>query len=252
MTDRRPGYRPESSQTIKALLCLRELLLTGEIPAGQRLSEVWAADRLAVSRTPVRAALARLEEEGFLETGPGSGYVVRTFTEQDAIDAIEVRGALEGLAVRRAAERGVSIHVLRGMERVLTKIDLVVAKPRLSEEDLAAYVSLNESFHFLIADACGGRTVPRLIQRVAAMPFAHPSGFVMAQSHREGSGHLFQLAQQQHRSVLDALSAGEGARAEALMREHALLAARNLRLALEDGHRDTAVEGVRLIHSLGV
>jgi GntR family transcriptional regulator of vanillate catabolism len=55
-----------ASQTVKALLSMRELLLTGELSAGQRVSEIWAVDRLGVSRTPVRAALLRLEEEGFL------------------------------------------------------------------------------------------------------------------------------------------------------------------------------------------
>ena len=83
-----------ASQTVKALLALRELLLNGEIKAGERLSEVWAVDRLGVSRTPVRAALARLEEEGFLEALPSGGYAVKIFTELDAFEAIEIRGAL--------------------------------------------------------------------------------------------------------------------------------------------------------------
>ena len=74
MHDSENGESRGASQTVRALLAMRELLLTGELAAGQRVSEIWAVDRLGVSRTPVRSALARLEEEGFLEALPSGGY----------------------------------------------------------------------------------------------------------------------------------------------------------------------------------
>ena len=120
-----------ASQTVKALLSMRQLLLTGELAPGQRVSEIWAVDRLGVSRTPVRAALARLEEEGFLEALPGGGYAVKTFTEQDAYDAIEVRGALEGLAARLAAERGVETARLEEMDDLLGQIGRASCRERV-------------------------------------------------------------------------------------------------------------------------
>src|SRR5690554_6192221 len=102
-----------TSNVVKAQLRLRELILEGELPAGSRISELWVVEQLGVSRTPVRAALARLQEVGFLEPIPSGGYAVRSFTEDDVWDAIEVRGTLEGLAARLAAERGASPQVLR-------------------------------------------------------------------------------------------------------------------------------------------
>jgi GntR family transcriptional regulator of vanillate catabolism len=60
-----------------------------------------------VSRTPVRLAFRTLEQEGLLEKAGKRGYVVRAFSEADVLCAIEVRGALEGLAARRLAERGI-------------------------------------------------------------------------------------------------------------------------------------------------
>ena len=240
--------RGASSQTVKALLSLRELLLTGELAAGQRLSEIWAVDRLGVSRTPVRAALARLEEEGFLEALPAGGYAVKTFSPQDAYDAIEIRGALEGLAARLAAERGVDPAKLDAMAAILDEIDKAVVKPAMTAEDFSTYTRLNEAFHLAIAEACGGHVLPRQIERAAAMPFAHPSGFVMAQS-LLSTGGLFILAQDHHRSVLDALRHREGARAEALMREHARLAARNLKLAFENQQALVLVAGAGLLRS---
>jgi GntR family transcriptional regulator of vanillate catabolism len=241
-----------ASQTVKALLSMRQLLLTGELAAGQRVSEIWAVDRLGVSRTPVRAALARLEEEGFLEALPGGGYAVKTFSERDAFDAIEIRGALEGLAARLAAERGVEPDRLAALDEILAEIDALIAKPQMTADDFEVYVRLNETFHARLADAHGGQMLPRQIERASAMPFAHPSGFVKAQSQHEHARLIVVLAQDHHRCVVDAIRNREGARAEALMREHARLAARNLRIALENQRTLGLVAGAQLIRSAGV
>src|SRR5688572_30195727 len=100
------------SQAVKAQLRLREMILAGELPAGERIAELAIVERLGVSRTPIRAALMRLEQEGLLEGLPNGGYAVRTFSERDVADAIELRGTIEGLAARLAAERGVAAGVL--------------------------------------------------------------------------------------------------------------------------------------------
>jgi DNA-binding GntR family transcriptional regulator len=96
----------EGSQAVKAQLRLRELILSGDLEAGERIAELAIVERLGMSRTPIRAALMRLEQEGLLEKFPGGGYKVRTFSERDVADAIEMRGTVEGLAARLAAERG--------------------------------------------------------------------------------------------------------------------------------------------------
>src|ERR1700755_2736457 len=91
---------------MRAMLQLRELLLSGEFPSGTRISELPLVERLGVSRTPLRLALARLEHEGLLELLPGGGYVMREFTSGDIHDAIELRGIIEGTAARFAAQKG--------------------------------------------------------------------------------------------------------------------------------------------------
>src|ERR1700684_2994819 len=100
------------SQTVRAQLALRDLILSGRLRPGERISELQAVETTGVSRTPVRMALVRLEEEGLLEAIPSGGFMVKAFTERDIYDAIEVRGALEGLAARLAAERGVTQSAL--------------------------------------------------------------------------------------------------------------------------------------------
>src|ERR1700704_2084456 len=94
------------SQMMRALLRLRELILSGEFAPGERMSELPLVERLGVSRTPLRLALAGLEHEGLLRRLTRGGYAVREFTQDDIRDAIELRGVLEGTAARFAAERG--------------------------------------------------------------------------------------------------------------------------------------------------
>ena len=101
------------TQSVKAQQRLRELILSGHLAAGSRIAELALVERLGMSRTPIRVALMRLGQEGLLDALPGGGYAVRTFSERDVADAIELRGTLEGLAARLAAERGVSSVLLQ-------------------------------------------------------------------------------------------------------------------------------------------
>lgn len=235
-----------TSQTVRAQLGLRELILGGELAAGARISELWVVERLGVSRTPVRAALMRLQEEGFLDPIPSGGYAVRSFTENDITDAIEVRGTLEGLAARLAAERGASQHILRDLKQCVADIDQVL-QGEMNADRFADYVEANERFHALLAQACGSEVVERQLQKAINLPFASPSGFVMVQSVAPDARDTLILAQSQHRAVVEAIEQREGARAEALMREHARIAHRNLRSAFGNQKAMTQLQGGSLI-----
>ena len=232
------------SQTVTALLRLRELILSGELPAGQRLSELSVVERLKVSRTPVRAALSKLEEEGLVEALPFGGYAVRAFTASEVDEAIELRGVLEGLVARLAAEKGADPTDL---SRLLDEIDVIIAAPAVGPDGFARYVELNEAFHAGLVALAGSPPVAHQLARAMALPFASPSGFVMAQALRPEARTILVVAQDQHRSVLDAIQRREGARAEAIMREHARLARRNLDLALQDQDALRQVRGAALI-----
>jgi GntR family transcriptional regulator of vanillate catabolism len=220
------------TQTLAALLRLRDLILEGKLAPGERLSEVAVTERLGVSRTPVRAALARLEHEGLVEALPSGGYAVRAFSHRDVSDAIEIRGALEGLAARLAAERGYTPAELAQLKEIVAGIDVLVARPDLTEDEFASYVELNEAFHAAVVSLADSPTLADQLARSYALPFASPSGFVMAQANQPEARTILILAQEHHRAVVESIEAREGARAEALMREHARLARRNLHLAL--------------------
>ena len=105
-TTKPPGIKSKaSSQTARAALALREMLVQGRFRPGERIREVPLAAELKVSRIPLHLALERLAHEGFLEIRPTRGFVVQRFSTEDIYDAIELRGLLEGAAARLAAER---------------------------------------------------------------------------------------------------------------------------------------------------
>lgn len=240
---RAPGT---ASQTERALLGLRELIVEGHLLAGSRISELWVVDRLGVSRTPVRAALNRLQDEGLLEPITSGGFAVRSFTVSEIGDSIELRGTLEGLAARLAAERGVDAAHLRKLYTCVDEIDVILAD-ELTDDTFSAYVDANRRLHMLLAAACNSSVIERQIERAITMPFASPSAFVMAQSIDASARDMLRIAQSQHRAVVDAIERREGARAEALMREHARIAHHNLNAALKSQKVMTRVPGGKLI-----
>jgi GntR family transcriptional regulator of vanillate catabolism len=236
-----------SSQTVNALLKLRDLILAGEIKAGERMSELALVERLGVSRTPIRAALVRLEEEGLLRALPAGGFAVNAFDERDIHAAIEIRGTLEGLAARLAAEQGIAPAQLANLEHCLSRLDELVFETGVTVESFSAYVELNEQFHRIIVDLAGREVLARHIARAVTLPFASASAFVMVQAGLPEAQTMFTVAQDQHRCIARAIAAREGQRAEALMREHARLARRNLDLALRNQQTRSLVPGSSLI-----
>ncbi|CAN5140022.1 GntR family transcriptional regulator [soil metagenome] len=247
-SDNPAAEQPEEggSQVFKVQIKLREMILAGELPGGARIAELSIVEKLGVSRTPIRSALMRLEQEGLLEALPNGGYAVRTFSERDVADAIELRGTMEGMAARLAAERGAAPVVLTEAHACLLQIDKLLREAALNDEAFSRYVVLNEKFHSLLGELSGSPFMGRELERVGSLPFASPSGFVVVQANSPQARDMLIVAQDQHCQVLDAIENHEGARAEAIMREHSRLAQRNLREAVRNP-RHGQMPGVRLI-----
>ena len=213
------------TQAVKAQQRLRELILSGHLAAGSRM---------------------RLGQEGLLDALPGGGYAVRTFSERDVADAIELRGTLEGLAARLAAERGVSPALLQEADVCLDQIDQLMHQGGLDDDDFSGYVRLNACFHRLLSEMAGSAVLAREIERASSLPFASASGFVGVQASKPDARDLLVVAQHQHRQVLQAIAQREAGRAEALMREHSRIARHNLGLALQNP-QPSVTPGVQLI-----
>jgi GntR family transcriptional regulator, vanillate catabolism transcriptional regulator len=218
-----------ASQAVKALLRLREMILAGELAGGERIVELAIVQRLGVSRTPIRAALMKLEQEGLLDLLPTGGYAVRVFSEKDISETIELRGQLEGLLARLAAERGTTQAQLLDAKDCLERIDVILQPTFLDDDAFSQYVAHNQQFHTLIKLMANAAVIARELDHVCSLPFASPSAFVVVQANSPQARDMLIIAQDQHKQVLDAIELREGARAEAIMKEHSRLAQRNLR-----------------------
>jgi GntR family transcriptional regulator of vanillate catabolism len=228
---------------------LRKKILSGDYPGGTRLFEVPLAETLQISRTPVREVMSRLAEEGLLDRLANGGFVVRSFTYADAVDAIELRGVLEGTAARLAAERGVSQTGLAQLNEILAQLDSCFGQD-FGEVDLEVYSALNAQFHSVLVKLSGSAVIQREVDRATRLPFASPSAFLSGRTHVAAFRQSLHIAQDQHRSLVAAVAAREGARAESLAREHARIARKNLEYAVyEDPQLMLSVPGLVLLNS---
>lgn len=205
----------------RVLSTLRQMIISGELAAGERVVEIPTAERLGVSRTPVRIAFRALEQEGLLIRLERRGYRVREVTPDEVGGAIEVRGVLEGLAARQAAEQGLSAAQRAALIECLADGDALFEKGYVTEEDLEAYHDLNRRFHAVIIEASRNPAIGTAMQRNEHLPFASVSSLAIDRNNLKGEYRRFNFAHMQHHAVFDAIDRRQGARAEAIMREHA-------------------------------
>ncbi|WP_370282490.1 GntR family transcriptional regulator [Pseudooceanicola sp.] len=183
---------------------LREEIRSGALPPGARLTETELAARLAVSRTPVREAIRRLEAEGLVDHQPRLGAVVRSMDYPEIMELYEMRTVLEGTAARLAA-RAASPMELEELRAI--NADMAAAGAS------AALARLNRQFHARLLDAARNRFLVRSMASVeAALLILGPSAMERPDRAAE--------AVEEHRAVLEAMAARDGAAAEAAMRAH--------------------------------
>lgn len=210
-----------NTQLAQAVIRIREMILRGRLVPGQRVAEGALADLLGMSRTPVRQALPLLAQEGLLAEHETRGFVVRAFTGADIIDAIDLRAVLEGLVVRRVAEQGASRTLLRDLNVCLEEGDAILRKRHIEEQDEAVYADMNERFHTLILREARSPILADALARNSRVPFAGPQALAFDKGNLDQMYDMLYYAHRQHHDIVTALDRGQGARVEALMREHA-------------------------------
>ncbi len=129
----------------------REIIDGDLVPASQWLEEELAG-RLGMSRTPVREALVRLEQEGFVQITPRRGIRVRELTRRDVLEVNEVLECLELQAVERLAARGVGADEMARLDATIAGMDDALAR-----EDVHGWARADYAFHRLIIDLAGNR-----------------------------------------------------------------------------------------------
>jgi GntR family transcriptional regulator, vanillate catabolism transcriptional regulator len=205
----------------RVIVRIREMILHGELTPGQRVREVELAATLGVSRTPIRESLPILAQEGMLTQLDTRGFVVRAFTPQEIMDAIDVRGVLEGLAARMLAEQGPPRRLIQSLHECLREGDEIFVKRHLLESDEARYGEMNKQFHLLIVEGAGSKVITDAIQRNDRIPFAAAHAIAFDNVNLPRMYDYLNSAHRQHHAIVQALENGEGARVAALMCEHA-------------------------------
>jgi len=194
---------------------LRDALLAGEFAGGMRLNEVDLAENLAVSRTPVRAALSTLAAEGLLEYRPNSGYAVKSFAAKDIDGIYAVRSSLEGLGARLVAQNGLSdLH--RGLlHKVLMESDeLLLQVSEWNDEVCEQWRDLNSRFHNTLIEAADNSHLAMMLRKSRTIPLLNQLKFrwfdlqTMARAHDD------------HSQIFAAITSGQVVRAENIASEH--------------------------------
>src|SRR5262245_21513612 len=144
----------------RAYAGIKHSILSGDYPPGKFLSERQLAGQLGMSKTPVRAALERLDLEGFVTVSPQHGVIVRDLTLQDIADRYEIRVALETFVVRNIAGRLAPAQV----ERV--RVNLEAQKSNCKACDVDRGVALDAEFHMLFCEFLGNREVLRVMSQL--------------------------------------------------------------------------------------
>lgn len=195
------------------------MIMRGEFAAGFHLQEVPLAERMGVSRTPIREALYILAKEGLLEPGPKRGYKIRTFSIEEIVEAYEVRAALEGTACRLLAERGLSPDVEQKLRECLGLGDRLIDRGMFGAAEQQPWLEMNNTIHSLLVAATRNGMLASCVEQTLRVPLAsarhvHWYRFDTLNYERAQSAH------RDHHGIVEAIMGRQAGRAEARMREH--------------------------------
>jgi GntR family transcriptional regulator of vanillate catabolism len=175
-----------------------------------------------------------LAREGLVvPTANQRGFLVREVTLKEILDATELRGVLEGVAARQVAEAGLSDSARVTLEDCIERTAVIFKKGELTPDDGGLWAEQNERFHRTIIEACANTPLIHALKVNDQVPFSGAGAFLEDRDDPEATRRQYAIlsaAQRHHEALLRCLTRGEGARAEALMREHCFLAIENITL----------------------
>jgi GntR family transcriptional regulator of vanillate catabolism len=229
---------------------LRERILSGAYASNDRLAETALAESLGGSRTLIRLALSVLEQESLVRREPNRGFRVRGYSLDEVTDAIAVRGELEAMAARLAAESGLEPGTAQSLRIVVEEMDGILAQGFESLLSRTRWIELNGLFHRDIIAASGNAAIAEAVAQLSRRPLVSSHAIVFDQTDPARSKVQIKIAHDDHHAILDAIVNRQGDRAAARMREHALGSGRNKRANIDAMKRGTLVPkppGVNLV-----
>lgn len=220
----------ERSKSLEEQVYLRleEEILCGIYKRGDTLTETSISKKIGVSRTPVRAALQRLGEEGLIELVPNKCAVVVGVTVDDLIDTYRIRMRLEGLATAMATSR------LNDEDKRKLVEDMELSEYYMNKQDTERLKELDTSFHSTIYAASGNRMLYKILTEL------HRNIKTYRKLSLTMPGRL-EASIKEHKEILEAMLAGDGERADELTSLHIERAMNNMVEAMKKGDIDLAL-----------
>ena len=186
---------------------LYQAILRGDFQPNERLIEMDLAQLYNVGRATIRTTLARLEQDGLVEREPNRGARVRAISEEEAVETLEARAVLEGLAARYAA-RNVTDADIADLRAIVGEMEA-----RLAEGDLLGISEGNTQLHSRLLQIANNKTVARLIERLHAQHIRSQFRIILVPGRPPRS-----VAE--HRAIVEAVASRDPDAAEAAMRSH--------------------------------
>jgi DNA-binding GntR family transcriptional regulator len=186
---------------------LREQILRGEYAPHERLFETKISEEIGASRTPVREALHSLELEGLIECLPKVGYVVKPISDEEVAEICEIRGTIEGLAARWAAEKA--------REKLVEELqkNIRISEARAEKGEARAFIELDAQFHEIIARLSGSKRLFELAQALRNHMLRYRIQSIYATDN-------VVRAIEGHKGILEALKKGEAEDINQAIRKH--------------------------------
>ncbi len=187
---------------------LKQRILNEEYAPGSFLAERRLAEELGMSKTPVKAALERLELEGFVVVSPQQGIVVREFSVHEIADLYEIRSALESFTLRCVAGR------LNGEQIERLEANLAAFLATSHTGDVASAVALDAEFHFLFAHYLDNHEILRVMENLRQKMHRTITRVFHLYPGRIEASHA------EHRAIVDVIVSGDRHRAGELIEQH--------------------------------
>ncbi len=186
---------------------LRQAILTGELQPGERLMEIHLAERLGVSRTPIREAIRKLELEGLVNMLPRRGAEVARITEKSMNDVLEVRTALDELCVELACLR------ISDEEKKTLKEACLGFEKAVSQGDLKKIAQADVNFHDIIVKATGNERLQQILNNLSLQTYRYRYEYI-----RDLIGHKKLV--EEHQRIYDSIVSGDVIAAKEVTRIH--------------------------------
>ena len=186
---------------------LRQAILKGELEPGERLMEIQLADRLGVSRTPIREAIRKLELEGLVLMIPRKGAEVAKISEKSLRDVLEVRRSMEELAIELACQR-ISDTDMEDMDAAQAAFRDAIAKG-----DAMEIAETDEAYHDVIYNCTRNTRLVQILNNLREQMYRFRLEYIKDEDKR-------QILLIEHEKILKALRSRHVAEARAAVREH--------------------------------